>query len=218
MGRFVDKVHGFAIYNAPKGGGTTIRSWIYFAKTGELALRDEGNGYINQAKKTYKSLKEMGYEVCNFIPWMDGPSVCIVRDPVDRFLSIYKDKIQKEKQCGDPPPTLSEFIRDFKNLIETNDKSHGANPNLNYLEHHFAPQTEIFGTDKSYFENIFRMDEINNKLKKYLEKRWGLQLPDLCCRKGKNNAGLTLTKEDLRLIKEIYQSDFSCEWISPDPS
>ena len=51
MGRYIDKEHGFAIYNAPKGGGTTIRSWIYFAKTGELELKDEGNGYINQTKK-----------------------------------------------------------------------------------------------------------------------------------------------------------------------
>ena len=50
MVHFIDKNHGFAIYNAPKGGGTTIRSWIHFAKTGELALRDKGNHYINQAK------------------------------------------------------------------------------------------------------------------------------------------------------------------------
>ena len=214
MGRFVDRDHGFAIYNAPKGGGTTIRSWIYFAKTGELALRDEGNGYINQAKKTSKSLKEMGYEVCNFIPWMDGPSVCVVRDPVDRFISTYKDKIQREKRCGNPPPTLSEFIRDFENLVKTNDKPHGANPNLNFLEHHFAPQSVILGSDKNYFEHIFRMSEINTKLKEYLEKRWDLQLPDLHCRKAQMSARPTPTKEDLRLLEKIYQLDFACEWIS----
>ena len=214
MGRFVDRDHGFAIYNAPKGGGTTIRSWIYFARTGELALKDKGEGYLVQEQKTYKFLNEFGYEVCNFIPWMDGPSVCVVRDPVDRFISTYKDKIQREKRCGNPPPTLSEFIRDFENLVKTNDKPHGANPNLNFLEHHFAPQSVILGSDKNYFEHIFRMSEINTKLKEYLEKRWDLQLPDLHCRKAQMSARLTPTKEDLRLLEKIYQLDFACEWIS----
>ena len=65
MGRFIDKNHGFAIYNAPKGGGTTIRSWIYFAKTGELALKDEGEGYINQTKKpaNYSERPDMKFAI-----------------------------------------------------------------------------------------------------------------------------------------------------------
>jgi len=214
MGRYIDKEHSFAIYNAPKGGGTTIRSWIYFAKTGELALKDEGDGYINQTKKTYQLLREIGYEVCNFIPWLDGPSICIVRDPVDRFMSIYKDKIQKEKKCGNPPPTISEFVRDFENLVKANDHPHGANPNLNYLDHHFAPQSLIFGTNEDYFEHIFQMNEINTKLKSYLEDRWRLQLPDLHCRKSAKTNKSTLNEEDLYIIKDFYRSDFACDWIS----
>ena len=214
MGRFIDQENGFAIYNAPKGGGTTIRSWIYFAKTGELAIQNEGGGYLNQKPKTYKQLKNIGYEVCNFIPWALGPSICIVRNPVDRFISAYKDKIIREKKCGNPPPSLSEFIDDFERLITTNDHQHGANPNLRYLEHHFAPQTLIFGENKDYFQHIFMMHEISTNLKSYLEKQWGVELPNIHCRKVQKNKTIVPSQGDRKRIEEIYKADFSCEWIA----
>jgi len=59
MGRFIDQENGFAIYNAPKGGGTTIRNFIYFAKTGELAIQNEGGGYLNQVKDYVKEIVNM---------------------------------------------------------------------------------------------------------------------------------------------------------------
>ena len=152
MGRFIDTEYNFAIYNVPKGGGTTIRNWIYYAKTGELAIEDQGDGYINQAPKTYSYLRKIGYEVCNFITWPKGPSICIVRNPIHRFISLYNDKIVKEKICGNPPPSFSNFTSNFACFIKDNDFPHGANKNLNYLEHHFAPQSLILGNNEDNYE------------------------------------------------------------------
>lgn len=213
MGRFVDKEHHFALYNVPKGGGTTLRSWIYFSRTGQLAIKDEGAGYINQESKTYKYLKDIGYEVCDFVPWIDGPSVCVVRDPVDRFISLYRDKIVREKRCGEPIPTLGEFCRNFANLMEAHDFPHGANPDLNYLGHHFAPQSLIIGKNKDYFEHIFKMEEIDTSLKVYLEGKWGISLPSLHCRKAEKRSKIIPSTEELLLIREIYKSDYSLDWI-----
>lgn len=213
MGRFIDKEYNFAIYNVPKGGGTTLRSWIYFAKTGEMALKDEGDGYLNQASKTYSYLREIGYEVCNFINWGKGPSVCIVRNPINRFISLYKDKIVKEKRCGTPPPSFSDFTRNFAEVIKNNDFPHPPNPSLKYLEHHFAPQTLILGNNEDYYEHIFDISEINTKLKSYLEKRWGIELPILHCRKAKMLEDIKPSSRDLKFLEEIYRTDLSCEWI-----
>jgi hypothetical protein len=214
VGRFVDLSCNFAIYNAPKGGGTTLRSWIYFAKTGEMAVTDEGNGYINQGQKTFKYLADIGYEVCNFIPWSIGPSVCIVRNPVDRFISLYMDKVVREKKCGDPHPSFREFCRNFATIIQTNDHAHGANPALNYLEHHFSPLSLIFGEDKGYYDKIFDISEINTLVKPYLEKQWGLELPSLHCRRANQKEKIIPDKEELRFIEEIYEVDLSLNWIS----
>ena len=213
MGRFIDKECNFAIYNVPKGGGTTIRSWIYFVNTGELALRNQGDGYINQAPKTYSYLRKIGYEVCNFIPWSKGPSICIVRNPINRFISLYLDKIVKEKRCGNPPPSFSDFTCNFARFIKDNDFPHGANRNLNFLEHHFASQSLILGKDEDYYEHIFDISEMNTKVKSYLEKRWGVELPSLHCRKAKKNSEIIPNPKDLKHIEEIYKIDLSCNWI-----
>lgn len=216
MGRFIDKEYNFAIYNVPKGGGTTIRNWIYYAKTGELAIEDQGDGYINQAPKTYSYLRKIGYEVCNFIPWSKGPSICIVRNPIHRFISLYNDKIVKEKICGNPPPSFSNFTSNFASFIKDNDFPHGANKNLNYLEHHFAPQSLILGNNQDYYEHIFDITEINTKVKSYLEKRWGIELPSLHCRKTKTLKDVKPTSIDLKYMEEIYKIDLSCNWICRD--
>ena len=213
MGRFVDKKHHFALYNVPKGGGTTLRSWIYFSRTGQLAIKDEGAGYIQQASQTYKYLRDIGYEVCNFIPWTGGPSVCVVRDPVDRFISLYRDKIVREKRCGEPIPTLGEFCKNFANLIEAHDFPHRVNPSLNYLGHHFAPQSLILGKNKDYFEHIFKMEEIDTSLKIFLEGKWGVELPSLHCRKAEKENKVIPSTEELRLIREIYKTDYALGWI-----
>ena len=213
MGRFVDKECNFAIYNVPKGGGTTLRSWIYFAKKGELALENQGDGYINQASKTHSYLKKIGYEVCNFMPWTKGPSICIVRNPIKRFISLYHDKIVKLKRCGDPPPSFSDFTCNFASFIKDNDFPHPANLSLKNLEHHFAPQSLILGNNKDYYEHIFDITEINTKVKSYLEKRWGIELPSLHCRKTKTLNDVKPSSIDLKYIEEIYRIDLSCNWI-----
>jgi len=57
------------------------------------------------------------------------------------------------------------FVENFANLMEAHDFPHGANPGLNYLGHHFAPQSLILCKNKDYFEHIFKMEEIDTSLK-----------------------------------------------------
>ena len=126
---------------------------------------------------------------------------------------MYKDKIVKEKRCGNPPPSFSDFTSNFASFIKDYDFPHGANKNLNFLEHHFSSQALILGSNEDYYEHIFDISEINTKVKSYLEKRWGIELPFLHCRKAKTSEDVKPSRKDLRNIEEIYRIDLSCNWI-----
>ncbi len=212
MGRYIDISHNFAIYDVPKGGGTTIRGWLYFANKRFLDLNDS-NGYLTLTSNASDYIKDIGYEICNFIPWSKGPSICIVRNPVDRFISLYNDKINKEKKCGNPPPSFSDFTLNFASFIKNNDRKHPGNPKLKYLEYHFAPQSQILGINKDYYEQIFDISEINTKVKSYLEKKWMIELPFLQCRKSKIYNKIIPNRKELKIIEELYRIDLSSDWI-----
>ena len=80
MGHFISKKHELIIYDAPKTGGTTIRSWIYFYLNGELpeyvhrsqSKSYKNNNYIHPPKNFSKDLK--GYKQVKFQKYLNSPN------------------------------------------------------------------------------------------------------------------------------------------------
>ena len=65
MGLFTDPNNNFTVYDVPKGGGTTVRSWIAFAGTGEYQLAGTDT-YYHENPTAYKLLDEWGYKCVFF--------------------------------------------------------------------------------------------------------------------------------------------------------
>lgn len=206
MGLFTDPNNNFTLYDVPKGGGTTIRSWITYAGTGEYQLAGSPE-YYHESPKAYQLLEDWGYESV-FFRAVGGDRVCVKRDPVERFVSCYKDKVVNEGRI--PGISVNDLLNNFDEIIHENDLPHPSNNEIGYLWFHFAPQVEQLGRDYSYYTHVFDINEVGTGLKKYLESKWDIVLPDLHCRNNKST--IELTEQQVSKIKDIYAEDYITGW------
>ena len=208
MSYFIDEENDFTVYEAPKNGGTTLRLWICFAGTGEL-IRSSESGYYAGTDETYKMLQEWGYENGKFASTETSRKICIKRDPVSRFISCFYDKVIKE---GRLKVTIDDFIDNFDDILKKHpDKMNDGK--TKYMKFHFAPQTYHFGENRGYYERVFDVNEVNTKLKKYLEDRWDIGLPQLHARNNGLNK-FDLTTSQIKKIKIIYNQDYENGWCN----
>jgi hypothetical protein len=223
MAIFTDSINNFSIYECPKVGGSTLRTWISYAGTDykelKYLLEYKENDYISESSLTYNSIEEFGYDFSLFKE-VEGEKICIKRDPVDRFISCYFDKILRERNISEASidgkvnyEYLDYFLDNFYEVLDSHTKIHYSqrDTGVKYLWYHFIPQTEHYGNNKLYYSKIFDVSEIGTKLKTYLEKKWDLELPQIHCRKQVNK-NLELSKTQISKIIEIYKEDYSNGW------
>jgi sulfotransferase famil protein len=87
----------------------------------------------------------------------------VVRDPFERFLSAFSNRVIYHGELGEryikqgefeglkPNPSLSEFIRDF-------DRYRAASW---HIRHHTDPQIYFLGKELSYYDRVFRFTELH---------------------------------------------------------
>ena len=213
MGIYIDTENKFSVYDVPKGGGTTIRSWVNYAGSGNLNLKCEYSGdseYLAPTTEHY-SLLENEWEcyVCDWFREVEGESIAVKRDPVERFLSCYEDKVLREGFSLNVE--FDEFLDNFEEILKNDTRKHSSNKKLGYLWYHFAPQVYQLGRDINYYKKIFDTNEIGTSVKTYLEQKWNIKLPDSHCRKNTKRS-IILTNEQEEKIKEIYKEDYLIGW------
>lgn len=205
MGLYRDTKHKFNIYDAPKSGGTTLRSWILYQKYGRTMLNNtEYNAPTNEHYKRTRDVQ------CIWFKKTFNPSICIKRDPVDRFISCYKDKIIKEGNCN--RVSIDELLDNFQHYMKTFDKPHPHGRRVKYVWYHFAPQVYQFGKDKSYYKHIFDLSEMNTSVREYLQDTWKIDLPQLHTRKAKSS-DIVLTPTQIKKVESIYKLDYETGWF-----
>ena len=205
MGLYRDNKHKFNIYDAPKVAGTTIRSWILCSKYGKPMLNS--TNYKAPTKEHYDKTKQI-IEI-NWFKKVEYPSICIKRDPIERFASCYKDKILKEGRCEGI--CINELLDNFQYTMNKYKDLHPHGKKVRYVWYHFAPQFKQFGKDLSYYDQVFDISEMNTSVKEYLEDKWKINLPQLHTRKG-NSASIKLTEYQIKRIKNIYKEDYRIGW------
>ena len=118
---------------------------------------------------------------------------CIVRDPLERFVSAYKNRVLFHKDKDFNNHTVSE-------VIEKLEKGNIENK-------HFLPQSFFLGKDLSYFDIVGSLSNIKSfedKINDFFgQKR---NFPKL--QTGGKGLKLNLSIDQKKKIKKIYSNDF----------
>lgn len=211
MAYFIDEERKFIVYESPKTGGTTLRSWINYAATGELMISGTKE-YYHESPNVYSLLDDYGYDYSEFKSFDGYETLCIKRDPVNRFISCYTDKILREGQIQDCD--LDNFIDNFDGILKEHPFMHPSlkGKNIGFLWYHFAPQTYHIGEKKEYYDYVIDTKEITTKLKPFLEERWDIKLPNIHTRK-QDIAKVKLSSKQEKRVKILYEQDYNNGWF-----
>jgi len=199
---FVNKKNNkkLVYYPCPKNANSSAK--LFFARhlgieNKFLFLGDEKPRYL-QDKSIY--LKENKIPLSNWLPSkqkffkIDSDfKCCIVRDPVKRFLSAYKNRIIYHKDKNFFNHTVDEVIKKLEN-----DK---------FENKHFLPQNYFLGNDLNYYDFVGHVDNIL-AFKNYINNFFGQHLEFPSIQKGGSATLLDLSNIQKNKIKKIYKFDY----------
>lgn len=198
--------HKILYFPVPKNGCTTIKKALYFLEN-EISKNQFVTG-IHKINRTVL-FKCIDFSDLNLD---DYYKFCIVRNPVERFVSIYNGRLlldetqdilrnkEKVESLNLPlKPSLCEFV----DLLHEYRK-------IPVIKHHTDRQVDFLGDDKSFFDEIYRMGEINTMLFKKLESICGFSLDfDMSVNKSVKIANPSeLGPTQLNIIKDFYKEDY----------
>jgi len=149
---------------------------------------------------------DKGYNVEYRQEWDNYIKFTLVRNPIDRILSCYKDKIapdcpwnQSFRQKLNISPGQDIKFRDFLKLLQDNAK-------LN-ADEHWAPQVELIPPiDK--LQLIMRLETISDDIDT-LSGKIGRDLELYSRNRWTTSVTLLPEIDDIDLIRELYHEDFT---------
>ena len=153
---------------------------------------------INEDSK-YKNLDKK-YNLVNFLPSYTpfekidvDEKCCIIRDPIKRFISAYKNRVLFHKDFGFRNLNINEIIEKLENN--------------SYDNRHFFPQGYWLGSDLRYFtivSNISNMETFINGVNNFFQNK--VEFPRI--QTGGADENITLTDSQIIKLKKIYSSDY----------
>ena len=153
---------------------------------------------INEDPK-YKNLDKK-YNLVNFLPSYTpfqkidvDEKCCIIRNPIKRFISAYKNRILFHKDFGFQNLSIDEIIEKMENKSFDNK--------------HFLPQSYWLGSDIRYFtivSNISNMEAFINGVNNFFQNK--VEFPRIQI--GGTNKNIALTSSQKNKLKKIYSSDY----------
>jgi len=190
-----------AYYPCPKNANSSAK--YFFANHLDILhnfifVSDEVPQY-KQRKKNYFNEKR---NLINFLPAkqpftkLEGNIIkcCIVRDPIERFLSAYKNRILYHKDEEFKNYSIDKILQNLKDG--------------NFQNKHFLPQSFFLGIDLSYY-NFFSYVKDIISFEKNVNDFFENNIPFPKIQVGGNKLEVILSKEQENKIKQIYEIDYN---------
>jgi len=129
--------------------------------------------------------------------------VAIVRNPIQRLISCYLDRVHIKNRSGikNEVTNWQDFINNFEYLRSK----------YTDLERHSFPQTLILKNDPTYYDHIFKTNEINTGFKTFIENVTDTEIIDIKSKSSnkKNLPIIKISKRQKRFIKDFYSDDYT---------
>jgi hypothetical protein len=203
--------HKIAYFPAPKVACTSLKHLFFLLEHGRIFenyVDDAGiKRHIHNAAYPTLSTSEDDWSCA-----ANMYRIVIVRDPVDRFISAYRNRVLFYKElseasvdsnkCGmlglKPDPTLDEFI-DHLELYRTL---------ATVIKHHTDPQTYFVGHTLDYFHKIYRFEELDT-LAADLSHKTGQSVSLPHKQKGIAGQFPSISAKRIERILEFYSGDYA---------
>lgn len=185
-------------YPCPKNANTSAKLFFlkHIAAEDQFIFIGDKIPLYKQTEKDYEGKKNL----VQFLPTKQSfckinvdVKCCIIRDPVDRFISSFKNRILFHKD------------EEFKN--------HSVDMILDKLENglfenkHFLPQNYFLGDDLNYYS--FYADIVNTRLfKDKVNEFFGKQIEFPKVQVGGKGLDVKLSNTQLNRVRKIYAKDF----------
>jgi Sulfotransferase family len=193
-----------AYFPVPKNACSTLKILFYRINTGEIWSSARNGGQPIHRTKGYRTLK---FSAARARVPEGYQTLAVVRDPIDRFLSAYFNKVVDERGATQaamaPGAVLPESFDEFLDRIE--ELRHA-----NYqIRQHTRPQTDFLGPDPGYFSFVFRL-EANAGLRNWLRDRIGAPPKLRHVNRSQRSFGRErLTPAQLARLRDLYRADFA---------
>ena len=185
----------------PKCASTSLKQTMFFLENRKIWERFEINGKEirihplypahNKFNSLYKKLK-VNFDLKEFT------KICVVRDPINRIISAYTNKVLHEKRLSETflknngleskyaNPNFCQFVENFELYTKV--------PNIN---HHTKPMHEFIGENPSFYDKIYNLKNIN-EFSELLKLKYDIEFPI----PKKQTAGGGSEMIDINRIKE----------------
>lgn len=186
-----------------------------------IVLEDHGIAYYATPKVACSSVKSALFELAHGVryeqvatpekPWvhdhyfstgferLENPErffkFAVVRDPVERFVSAYQNRVVMYKELGEPPD-FSTFVRELDRYRQQSGS----------IEHHTAAQHDFIGGDLTYYDRVFPMGELH-LLPQVIADATGYKVTLEHLHKGLDEK-LLVTDRERQILSEIYEKDY----------
>lgn len=186
-----------AYYMTPKCGSRTIFGWGALMKEPELYIKNRELFAENAIGTEYSQIaRKIKFDKSN--SHNQEVRFCVVRDPVDRFLSGFTNRILYHNDIK-LEITIEEFIAYFDDFMN--------NSRFTNVSAHFKSQVESIGKNPNLYTHIFKLSEMN-KIKKLLESYCNFHLPNLHLQQSGGIQKPKLTQEQIDWVKKTYEIDY----------
>ena len=186
-------------YPCPKNANSSAK--LFFAK--QMGI-DKNYTFLSDKIPAYKQTKKdfsIKKNLVDFLPskqpFLEMPNdyikCCIVRDPIKRFISAYKNRILYHKDKNFNDLSVNEVLNKLENGFFDNN--------------HFLPQTYFLGTKIKYYDFYAFADQIEifeKKVNNFFNKN--VTFPKIQI--GGNEYNINLSEKQINKIKKIYKSDY----------
>jgi hypothetical protein len=194
----------FGYKSLPKNASTSIKAAIYEVEVGEAFCKEKAGMHVH----TYMKENKNG-DLCTC-----EKRFVVIRDPVKRFLSAYKNRVLYHNELSEPfiknkflkyywdiphfTPGLGQFIDDLEDYLL-----------IKPIFHHCRPMVEhLGGKSPEHFTHVYKFENIN---------RFEEDLSELTGKEvvfghrqtgGKKYSICDLTKMQMKKLIEFYKVDY----------